>query len=226
MSKEHIMHGKSYIPAKEADFIEWSENLIAVSTASKTLWNLPEDKLAELQALHVEAKALYEKCLTASYTKVDMELKHEKTALLRHLEEVFVKNNLQNNDRMTDSGRAALRITIRDPHPTPRPKPSGIPEVEVETPHPRVVRIKFRDQNAARWSKPENVHGLECLWLVSDTPPALVEDLLHSAASTRSPLEFSFEENERGKRLYFAVRWENGPEKKGDWSEIFSAVIP
>jgi hypothetical protein len=46
-----------------------------------------------------------------------METKHEKTALLRHLEEVFVRNNLQNNDKMTDAGRTELRIPIHDTHP-------------------------------------------------------------------------------------------------------------
>jgi hypothetical protein len=33
---------------------------------------LPEDKLTEIQTLHEEARALYDKCQTASYTKVDM----------------------------------------------------------------------------------------------------------------------------------------------------------
>ncbi|MDR2095599.1 MAG: hypothetical protein LBP76_08790, partial [Treponema sp.] len=151
------MPGKHYIPTKESEFIEWSANLIAVSVAHKTLWGLPDDKLAEIQTLHGEALALYEKCKTASYTKVDMETKHEKVHLLRHLEEVFVRNNLQNNDAMTDAGRTELRIPIHDQHPTPHPKPATIPEVEVETPHPRVLRIKFRDEHAARWGKPEYV---------------------------------------------------------------------
>ncbi|MDR2150445.1 MAG: hypothetical protein LBO67_06450 [Spirochaetaceae bacterium] len=220
------MSGKHYIPTKESEFFEWSENLIKVSTDNKTLWALPEDKLSEIQTLHGEAKALYEKCKTASYTKIDMEMKREKLKGLKHLEEVFVKNNLQNNDKMTDAGRTALRIPIYDTHPTPHPKPDTIPETELETPHPRVLRIKFRDEHAARWGKPENVHGLECLWVIAETPPAKVKDLLHSEFATKSPLELTFEEDERGKRVYFAVRWENGTVKKGDWSEIYSAIIP
>jgi hypothetical protein len=217
---------KHYIPARESEFIEWSGNLIAVSVESKTLWALPEDKLAEIQTLHGEAKALYEKCQTASYTKVDMETKREKVKQLRTLEEVFVRNNLQNNDKMTDAGRTKLRIPIHDTHPTPHPKPDTIPEVEIETPHPRILHVKFRGPGAERWGKPEYVHGLECLWLIADTPPVKVQDLPHSTFATRSPLELGFEEDERGKRMYFAVRWENGTVQKGDWSEIFSAVIP
>jgi hypothetical protein len=44
--------------------------------------------------------------------------------------------------------------------------------------------------------------------------------------STRSPLELTFDENERGKRVYFTARRESGTVKKRPWSDIFSAVIP
>jgi hypothetical protein len=43
---------------------------------------------------------------------------------------------------------------------------------------------------------------------------------------TRSPIELVFDENQRGKKLYFVVRWENGPKHKGKWSEIFMVIIP
>jgi hypothetical protein len=213
------------IPAREKDFVDWSENLIAVSIIHKTEWKLPEDKLTELQTLHNAVKVLHELCQTASYTKLDMQAKNEKKKLLIHLEKVFVRNNLQNNDAMTDNGRKALRIPIYDNKHTPVPAPDCIPEIEIETPHPRTVRIKFRDEHAARWGKPKRVHGLECVWELAEKPPVKVGDLLHSEFSTRSPLELTFEEDERGKRLYFAARWETGAMKKGLWSNIFSAII-
>ncbi|MDR1466364.1 MAG: hypothetical protein LBI40_01925 [Treponema sp.] len=216
----------SYRPTKEAEYVDWSENLIEVSEKHKVEWKLVDGKLTELRTLHDEVKALHELCQTASYTKLDMQAKNEKKALLIHLEEVFVRNNLQNNDAMTDNGREELGIPIHDPTPTPQPAPTTIPEVEVETPHPRTVRIKFRDEHTKRWGKPTHVHGLECLWLIAEEPPAKVKDLLHSEFATRNPLELTFEEDERGKKVYFAVRWESGAGKKGLWSDIYSAIIP
>jgi hypothetical protein len=80
-----------YVPTKEADFSEWGENLIHVSTAHKTEWNLPQDKLTELTTLHGEVEAaLYDLCQTAAYTKTDIRMKKEKKKRLRHLEWVFV----------------------------------------------------------------------------------------------------------------------------------------
>jgi hypothetical protein len=98
--------------------------------------------------------------------------------------------------------------------------------VEAQTPAPRTLRLRFRAENAIRWGKPPRVHGLECLWAIADTPPAKIGDLLHSAFATRSPLDMTFDEDQRGKRFWFAVRWENGTVQKGNWSEIFNAVIP
>jgi hypothetical protein len=216
----------NYIPTKETDFIEWSENLITVSIAHKDEWNLSQSKLDELLALHNEVKTLHQLCQTSSFTKLDMQAKNEKKAELLHLEKVIERNNLHNNDAMTDNGRQELRIPIYDKTPSPHPAPDTLPDVEIDTPFPRVVQIKFRAINAPRWGKPKYVHGLECLWVIADTAPAKIEDLLHSSFATHSPLDLTFDEDQRGKRLYFAVRWESGTVKKGPWSDIYSAIIP
>jgi hypothetical protein len=216
----------SLIPPREKNLVDWSENLIAVSIVHKKEWNLSEVKLVELQALHDEVKDLHELCQTASYTKLDMQVKNEKKQQLIHLIKVFVRNNLQNNDAMTDTGRKALGIPIYDNKHTPVPVPEGIPEIEVEMPHLRTLRIKFRDEHAERWGKPKRVHGVECIWEIMDEPPIRVKELSRVESATRSPLELTFEEHERGKRLYFAARWETGVKKKGRWSDIFSAIIP
>ena len=119
-----------------------------------------------------------------------------------------------------------MRIPIHDTHPATHGKPGGILDIEVETPHPRLLSIRFRDVSAPHWSKQDDMHGMELVWLISEAPPRETEDLVHSAFAARNPLELSFKESERGMRVRFAVRWENGTVRKGEWSEIFSAVIP
>ncbi|MDR3129920.1 MAG: hypothetical protein LBU18_00050 [Treponema sp.] len=216
----------NYIPSKEADFVEWSENLVAMSELHRAELNLPAAKITELKTLHIQVRALHEKCRTAEYTKVDMQEKNDKKAQLIHLEEVFTRNNLQNNDAMTDELRRAFRIPIHDNTRTPAPRPQDVPEIDIETPLPRIARIKFRAKNALRWGKPGHVHGIECLWGIMDAPPARVKDFPHSAFATRTPLELAFEEDQRGQKVYFAVRWENGTVEKGPDSDIFSVIIP
>ncbi|MDR1325073.1 MAG: hypothetical protein LBK00_03455 [Treponema sp.] len=217
---------KHYIPAKEADFVEWSENLITVSEANKTLWNLPDNQLTDLRTLHGQVKGLHSLCNTPACTKLDTQTKNEKKILLLHREEVFVRNNLQNNDAMTDDGRRALQIPVYDRKSTPAPEPSTIPEIKVFTPYPRTLLFKFKDTHAARWGKPNHVHGLELALFIGDAPPAQMKDYTHSYFATSNPLELVFEDDERGKKAYFAARWETNTAKKGKWSEVQFAIIP
>jgi hypothetical protein len=63
-------------------------------------------------------------------------------------------------------------------------------------------------------------------WLVCDTLPACWDELTHSAIDTNSPFTLSFENDQRGKTVYFAIRWENTRGEKGPCSEILNTIIP
>jgi hypothetical protein len=104
-----------YIPTKEADFVEWSGNLIAVSKANSGLWDLPEDHITELETLHIQCKGLYEKCQTSSHTALDIQAKKELKTELIDKERHFVRFHLQNNEKMNarDGRRCVSRFMTR-----------------------------------------------------------------------------------------------------------------
>jgi hypothetical protein len=68
--------------------------------------------------------------------------------------------------------------------------------------------------------------GVEIRWAILDAPPVVIDDLLHSTFSTRSPHMFEFKGNDRGKTVYFCLCWLNTRGQKGPWGEIVSAIIP
>jgi hypothetical protein len=70
------------------------------------------------------------------------------------------------------------------------------------------------------------VHGAEILYEIRDDAPALAEDLRHSSFATKTRMVYTFTEAERGKKVYFAARWENTRGEKGPWSDVVSAIIP
>jgi hypothetical protein len=43
---------------------------------------------------------------------------------------------------------------------------------------------------------------------------------------TKTPVKLSFSGDQRGKTIYFALRWENNVGEKCPCSEIFNAIIP
>ncbi|MDR1681238.1 MAG: hypothetical protein LBS12_05600, partial [Prevotellaceae bacterium] len=95
-------------------------------------------------------------------------------------------------------------------------------------PGPRVVKIHFQAAGSEHKAKPHGIHGVEIIWQVFDTPsPSVsIDELIHSEFDTMTPYEFRFSDAQRGKRLYFAMRWENTTGAKGPWSEIMEAIIP
>jgi hypothetical protein len=206
--------------------IEWSGNLLQVCLENVTNWKLPVENLTELRTLHTTYKALFEKCKTAEGTKIDMQNKKDANALFVPKLEKFIKYHLQNNDLIDNAGLVALGLYVPGSKRIPWPVPSEIPSTTVKLPAIRKVQIWFKGVNAKRWGRAEKTRNILCHWIISDTPPTRISDLLHTTTATRSPLEFEFEEDQRGKRLYFAVCWEAGPGKRGPWSEIFMVIIP
>jgi hypothetical protein len=54
-----------------------------------------------------------------------------------------------------------------------------------------------------------------------------VEELSSRLTDTASPLTIPFTEADRGKRVYYCLRWVGTTEgHEGPWSEIFSAIVP
>jgi hypothetical protein len=92
---------------------------------------------------------------------------------------------------------------------------------------PGSVGISFRARGEKREeARPPGQRGVEIGWVVSDVSVGRVDELRHSRAAARSPVTLSFGEDESGKVLYFALRWENTRGEKGPWGQIRGVIIP
>jgi hypothetical protein len=145
-------------------------------------------------------------------------------ALLR----ILVKN-LESNTRISDDQRRAMGIIIRDKTPTRVEVPTHYPAYMVDTSVIRQLIIHFWNMllgNRLSRAKPHGVHGAEVRWDILAEAPASVDELVHSSFDTHTPLTLTFDESDRGKTVYFCLRWENTRGEKGPWSEIVMAIIP
>jgi hypothetical protein len=150
-----------------------------------------------------------------------------RTAVLRDTEAAFVPlyrhlytGLLKNNPLVTDADLVTMGMPERS---NAGRKASSVskesPNAFVKTPNPGIVEIFFG-------TKPHGMRGAEICWALLDKPPLNWTELIHSSFNTASPLRLSFDGNQRGRRLYFAIRWENTRGEKGPWSEIQDTVIP
>ena len=138
----------------------------------------------------------------------------------------FAHTGIRHNKLMHDEDRLFYGIHPADSTHTLDTAPASSPEAEGDTATPRQVTIHFWDSATKKRAKPHGVHGAEIRWSELDHPPASIDELIHSDFDTASPLTLKFDEADRGKRVYFCLRWESSTNLKGPWGEIGSSIIP
>jgi hypothetical protein len=127
---------------------------------------------------------------------------------------------------VTDEDRRNMWLPIHKTARTTTAMISSVPEAIVKMPSPAVLEIEFRGAGAKNKAKPEGMHGCEIRGVISESPVTEWGQLADSYFDTHSPLKINFTGEDRGKRFYFALRWENNRGEKGEWSEIYFAIIP
>jgi hypothetical protein len=140
----------------------------------------------------------------------------------------FYISFLKSNPQVTNEDLIDMELPRRSHHERYRytTVPGTFPHAGVTLPSPAIVEIHYRDRDSLLKARPRGVHGAEIRWVILDTPPIDWEELLHSSFSTRTPHRLIFENHQRGKALYFALRWKSTSGKSGPWSEIHHAIIP
>jgi hypothetical protein len=75
-------------------------------------------------------------------------------------------------------------------------------------------------------AKPAGQRGAEIKYAILNEKPVNRNVLTLSKSKTRSPFLLEFALSDRGKIVYFTLRWENTRGEKGPWSPIFSVMVP
>jgi hypothetical protein len=119
-----------------------------------------------------------------------------------------------------------MELPIHKTTRTNTPVPTSRSTVVVQIPNPAQVELHFKDSESSTRAKPAGVHGVEIIWEILDAPTNDWSKLTHSAFDTHTPYIFTFSGLERGKTLYFSLRWENTRGDKGPLTEISSTIIP
>ena len=162
----------------------------------------------------------------ATRTKPDMQMlengEKEFTVLYRQLYGTLKAAAYVDDNALMQMGLPPRGANTREPSPVAIEPPT----VRVILDRIRTVVIEFGNADTGKKRKPRGQHGPECRYVISDHPVTSLDELIHSTFDTDSPLVLEFREEDRGKIVYFALRWENTRGEKGTFSAIFSTVIP
>jgi hypothetical protein len=219
--------GKS-IPDKDFDFNERQAVISAKAAQKLTEWNISADwfdgQLVPAKNAWTTAWAAYQD--PATRTIVITFRKNNARKIYQPLLSILIEM-IKHNPLVTPAERAEMGIvTGKGRGNASNPAPDTYPDFDIDSSIIRRLSILFRDHGSTARRKPHGVHGVEIRWCILDAAPKDISDLRYSVFDTRSPFSFEFDEHERGKIVWFCLRWESTNGKKGPWSEIQSAIIP
>jgi hypothetical protein len=224
------MTGRDWLSGGEQKFADlcrkWEDGLGNPANVNAFDWDHQADVMAVLSAViaFLSARDVYENVDSSKNRLVKNTTKVAAKTALRN----FANSSMRFNKLMRDEDRLFYGLRPRDETHTPDTEPTTFPEAEPDTAIIRQITICFWDSESKRRrrGKPRGVHGAEIRWALLDHTPTSVDDLANSDFGTASPSTLRFTETERGRRLYFCLRWESNTNLKGPYGEIYSAVIP
>lgn len=222
------MSNKDFIPEKDRNFLAWIINFLLQLNGLVSRIGFPTSEFQLLGTLRDDFStklALAES--PATRTPVAVKNKNDARKKLEKTVRQDIKEYINYNHSITDGEREALGLPVYKTTRTPSQVATEPPDYEIETSVIRRLIIHFfrlghRHSNA----KPLGQQGAEIRWTILDHPPTSIDELIHSSFDTHTPFILDFDENQRGKTVYFCLRWENTRGEKGPWSEIISAIIP
>jgi hypothetical protein len=203
--------------------MKWKEGLENVANITAFGWLQTEiDKVLPKIIAFLTAQAAYEENNSSRNRLAKDDARDEAKRAMRE----FANTSIRYNPLMTPADRLVYGIRPADTSSTPVGEPESYPEAAADTSIIRQVTINYWDSVTKKRRKPHGIYGAEIRWAILDHQPTLKEELVNSDFDTASPHTLQFDENQRGQRLYFALRWESTSNKKGPFSEFYSVVIP
>ena len=215
-----------YIPRRYLELAVFVANLLNKASFSQSRLGILAADLAAYQMAVNEYLAANTAASGPDASSADLQNRKALAKAVVAATREFVNFNLRYNHAMTDSDRTEMGLTIPDRTPTPVPVPTTFPVFKADTSKTIRIVLNIHDSQSEKRGKPNGVHGCEIRWAILDNPPTGIEDLVHSAFTTKASYTFDFDLPQQGKRLYFCGHWENTKGEKGPWSPVQNTIIP
>jgi hypothetical protein len=239
------MGGQDWLPATEVEFDAFFKNYCQIvakkTTGQDPEWtHIPSDRVTELSAAYT-AWYIAWNTLKAAHTSADVLAKNEAEAAGKTILREFNQEFILHSRYVTDAERREIGCPVHDQHPTPIPAPTSQPEADPVYPGTHMVElVNIRAVPGIGSDDPRSDYGTRIHFGVLDapgaagkfrifSPPKSGDDLPHSIFTRKKKHLFDFSEEDRGKTVYFCLRYETpagGEAGKGPWGPLFHAIIP
>ncbi|MDR0720049.1 MAG: hypothetical protein LBF78_10475 [Treponema sp.] len=142
----------------------------------------------------------------------------------------FINIYLRFHPDVTEDDKRNVGVIVPDTTRTPVDVPEAGPVFIIVQLGPRRLGINYQFGQGRKGSKPPGIRGARIYYGVFDEMPDGEEMKFPASVwATRCPHSITFRESDRGKRAWFALKWEaerGGEKGESGWSELGSEIIP
>ncbi len=216
-----------YIPKSDADMNVWQGNLVAIVEPNITNWAISADDFTVVKTKQTVWTTAYAKASNKqNRTAADVLAKDEAGDDYKKAIRSFVAQWLANNNKVTDSDRTRMGLTVKTGTRTATPVPSTSPVGSVDFSVRQQHTIHYYDEASAHSNaKPQGVHACEIFMKVDGESPKDASELNYVGTCTAAPYTVKFDGTKSGKIAYYWLRWVNTRGECGPWSTTISAMV-
>jgi hypothetical protein len=220
------MGNTNWMSFKRSEQLEMARNWIGLLVPNKVNWRIYEDDLEKLQTAHAAASTLILKPETSRTPADNAEIRAAFGGLTSTMR--YIKKHYFLVPPLTEADLLRLGLKPDDHIHTPVPAPTGQATVETRYAGPAQLYVTFEHLKSTALN-PKSAYGYKLAFKVCDadrTPPESGKELTETKFSRRKKILFTFEPENRGKKVYFSVRYENSKGEAGPWVPVTEAVVP
>ena len=224
------MANRNFFPRNDAEFNQFNKNIIqyvAVKSGGSTpAWTHISKKDRDEMDAHYTAWYTAYGLTLKPHTPVETGEKNRTKKAMETAMREFINRYLRYSAAVTDADREYMGIPNKDTVRTHHDVVEEEVEFYLEDKGVSRVRAHFKVKGAEHKAKPYGFNGAVVVWKVGGDEPEVPEELTEHQLASRTPFTMTFSAADRGKKVYVAMRWENGKSVLGPWSDIQWAIVP
>jgi hypothetical protein len=216
-----MVNGRGGIPGPDGEYDVFFMNIGQYTEVKcggdPPAWtHIPQEARTALGGHYTAWHAAYAATLmphTATQTAEKNRLRKVSEKALRN----FINIYLRFHPGVTEEDKRNMGLTVPDTSRTPIVVPEDGPVFIVVQLGPRRLGVNYQFGQGRKGSKPHGIKGARIYYGVFEKPPDGDMKFPTSKWATRCPYSITFRESDRGKRAWFALKWEagRGGEKTG-----------
>jgi hypothetical protein len=220
---------KKNIPAKDAEFDSFQQNLVSQVTTNMVLWNITAVALGVLTPLQTawDAAWLVAKIKVNRSPAVIAAKRQARSAYEAALRN-FIQASIYRNTAMNDGDIELCGLRPYDRTRTPMPVPTTLPIVNLQRAPGNFFVVRFfrldDETGAIRRGKPDKVAKIEFAYSLG-TQPANPDATEEHRIATKGPIRVEVPLMFNGQTVWFYARWKNVYDLPGPWTDLDSFVL-